>query len=58
MQHCAVELINGFRPNLIDNAGLSEELVDAMMAKLASELEDGERWQLEAPFRFVWAIRT
>ncbi|GAB1523085.1 hypothetical protein RhiTH_006214 [Rhizoctonia solani] len=58
MQHCAVELIKGFRPNLIDDAGLTEGEVDSMITKLGNELEDGSRWQLQAPFHFVWAVKT
>ncbi|CAE6409083.1 unnamed protein product [Rhizoctonia solani] len=58
MQHCAVELIKGFRPNLIDDARFTGEEVDGMISRLTNELEDGSRWQLEAPFHFIWAAKA
>ncbi|CAE6433799.1 unnamed protein product [Rhizoctonia solani] len=57
MQRQTVELFNGFRPNLIDVGGMSADEVDGIIARLADELEDGPKWELEIPYEFIWAVK-
>ncbi|KAF8708045.1 putative methyltransferase, partial [Rhizoctonia solani] len=58
MQHQTIELFNGFRPNLIDIGRMDESEVDDIILRLAKELEDGSKWQLETLYDFVWAVRA
>ncbi|QRV89990.1 methyltransferase domain protein [Ceratobasidium sp. AG-Ba] len=57
MQHCAVELINGFRPAFIDEGILSGSQADELVAQLAKDLQEGGKWKLECPYHFVWAAK-
>ncbi|CAE6417728.1 unnamed protein product, partial [Rhizoctonia solani] len=58
MKRQTIELYNGFRPNLIDVGGMAEDKVDEIIAKLTDELEDGQKWQLETLYDFIWAIKA
>ncbi|ELU41838.1 methyltransferase domain-containing protein [Rhizoctonia solani AG-1 IA] len=58
MQRQTIELFNGFRPNLIDIGRMDESEVDDIILRLAKELEDGSKWQLETLYDFVWAVRA
>ncbi|GAB1519048.1 hypothetical protein RhiTH_002114 [Rhizoctonia solani] len=58
MQHQTIELFNGFRPNLIDIGRMDESEVDDIILRLAKQLEDGSKWQLETLYDFVWAVRA
>ncbi|KAG9104646.1 hypothetical protein FRC06_000410 [Ceratobasidium sp. 370] len=58
LQYCAIELIKGFRPALIDEGVLSGDRVDNMVTRLSKELEDGKKWKLESPYHFVWAEKS
>ncbi|KAG8731207.1 hypothetical protein FRC11_004731 [Ceratobasidium sp. 423] len=58
MHRQTVELYHGFRPNLIDIGGMTGDEVDGIIASVADELEGGLKWQLEALFDFVWAVKA
>ncbi|CAE6447258.1 unnamed protein product [Rhizoctonia solani] len=58
MKRQTIELYNGFRPNLIDVGGMAEDKVDEIIAKLTDELEDGQKWQLETLYDFIWAVKA
>ncbi|CAE6424122.1 unnamed protein product [Rhizoctonia solani] len=58
MKRQTVELYNGFRPNLIDIGGMTGDEVDEIIARLAVELENGPKWQLETLYDFVWAAKA
>ncbi|CUA68564.1 hypothetical protein RSOLAG22IIIB_03603 [Rhizoctonia solani] len=58
MKHQTVELYHGFRPNLIDVGGMTGPEVDEIIARLANELEDGPKWELETLYDFIWAVKA
>lgn len=58
LQYCATEIIRGFRPAIIDAGVLSGDQVDEMVDRVAQELQDGDKWQLQSPYYFVWAEKT
>ncbi|KDN48636.1 hypothetical protein RSAG8_02623, partial [Rhizoctonia solani AG-8 WAC10335] len=58
MKRHTVELFNGLRPKLIDVGGVTGDEVDKIITRLADELEDGPKWQLETLYDFAWAAKA
>ncbi|CAE6460621.1 unnamed protein product [Rhizoctonia solani] len=58
MKRQIVEMYKGLRPNVIDVGGMGTDEVDELIARLADELEDGPKWELELPYEFIWAAKA
>lgn len=58
LQYCTTEIIRGFRPAIIDAGVLSGDQVDEIADRVARELQDGNKWQLQSPYYFFWAEKA